>query len=88
MLYIRIRLYVLDNPELKTKIIRYIHESLLGGHAGRSLTYNRLSSYYYWPRITDSVVRYVKSCHKYKRSKLYKQGKYGLLKLLPIPDRY
>ncbi len=88
MLYVGTRLYVPDNPELKTKIIRYVHESPPGGHAGRSSTYDRLSSHYYWPRMTDSVARYVKSCHECKRSKPYKQGKHGLLKPLPIPDRY
>ena len=88
MLYIGSRLYVPDKPKLKTNIIKNIQESLPGGHAGRSSTYDRVSSHYYWPRMTDTVARYVKSCHACKRSKAYRDGKHGLLKPLPIPDRY
>lgn len=88
LLYVSDRLYVPDNPELRTEIIRNIHDTPPGGHAGRSSTYDRLSRHYYWPRITDSVARYVKSCHVCKRSKTYREGKQGLLKPLPIPDRY
>lgn len=88
MLYIGPRLYVPDDSRLRTQIIKDIHESPPGGHAGRSSTYDRVSTHYYWPRMTDSVARYVKSCHACKRSKSYKEGKQGLLKPLPIPDRY
>lgn len=38
--------------------------------------------------MTDSVSRYVKSCHVCKRSKSYREGKQGLLKPLPIPEQY
>ena len=88
MLYVGPRLYVPDNAELKTRIIKLIHDSPPGGHAGRASTYDRVSAHYYWPRMTDSIARYVKSCHACKRSKAYKEGKQGLLKPLPIPDRY
>lgn len=88
MLYVGSRLYVPDDPELKTKIIKHIHESPPGGHAGRSSTYDRVSSHYYWPKMTDTIARYVKSCHACKRSKAYREGKQGLLKPLPIPERY
>lgn len=88
MLYVGKRVYVPDNAELKTRIIKDIHEPLPGGHAGRSSTYDRVSSHYYWPRMTDTIARYVKSCHACKRSKAYREGKHGLLKPLPIPDRY
>lgn len=88
LLYVNDRLYVPDVPELRTKVLRDIHDTPPGGHAGRASTYDRLSRLYYWPRMTDSVSRYVKSCHTCKRSKTYREGKQGLLKPLPIPDRY
>ena len=88
LLYVGPRLYIPDDPILKTRIIKHIHEAPPGGHAGRSSTYDRVSSFYYWPGITDTVARYVKSCHACKRSKSYREGKQGLLKPLPIPDRY
>ena len=87
-LYVGPRLYVPDKGNLRTQVIKHIHEAPPGGHAGRSSTYDRVSSIYYWPKMTDSISRYVKSCHPCKRSKAYKDGKQGLLKPLPIPDRY
>ena len=87
-LYVGSRLFVPDQGQLRTRLVKHIHESLPGGHAGRSSTYDRISASYYWPRMTDTIARYVKSCHTCKRSKAYKEGKQGLLKPLPIPDRY
>ena len=90
LLYVGERLYVpqTEDQTLRTEVLKEIHESPPGGHAGRTSTYDRLSRYYYWPRMTDSVSRYVKSCHVCKRSKSYREGKQGLLKPLPIPERY
>ena len=88
LLYINERLYVPDVPELRTRIIKDFHDTLPNGHAGRASTYSRLSTHYYWPQMTASVTRYVKSCHICKRSKTYREGKQGLLKPLPIPELY
>ena len=88
LLYVNRRLYVPNVPTLHTAIIRQIHESPPGGHAGRASTYERVSRHYYWPRMTNTVAQYVKSCHTCKRSKTYRDGKQGLLKPLPIPERY
>ena len=84
------RLYVPPNKDntLYTSIIKEVYTSLPGGHAGRSSTYDRLSRWYYWPRMTDMVARFIRSCNICKRSKSYREGKQGLLQPLPIPDRY
>ena len=90
LLYVKTRLYVPPNKDntLYTSIIKEVHTSLPGGHAGRSSTYDRLSRWYYWPRMTNMVARFIRSCNICKRSKSYREGKQGLLKPLPIPDRY
>ena len=88
LLYVGDRLYVLYNDEIRTKIIKITHESLVGGHAGRASTYDQVRWHYYWLNMTDSVTRFVKSCHVCKRSKAYRAGKQGLLKPLPIPQYY
>ena len=38
--------------------------------------------------MTDTVQRYIRNCHACKRTKAYREGKAGLLKPLPITDRY
>ena len=85
LLYVSDRVFVPDEPELRTDVIREIHDTPPGGHAGRSSTYERLNTHYLWPRMTDSVARYVKSCYVCKRAKAYRDGKQGLLKPVPIP---
>lgn len=57
LLYIKDHLYVLPskNNILYTRIIKKVYSSLLGLYADRSSTYNRLSYWYYQPKITDIV---------------------------------
>ena len=38
--------------------------------------------------MTDTVARFIRNYLDYKRSKSYREEKYGLLKPLPIPERY
>ena len=88
MLYVGKRLYIPDAGDIRTKILQMMHETPPCGHAGRTSTYVRTSQHYYWPRMTDSVSRFVKSCYTCKRAKSSRSGKHGLLKPLPIPEKY
>ncbi len=90
LLYVRNRLFVPtgEGDTLRTLVIKGIHESPPGGHTGRTSTYDRVSRHYYWPRMTDFIAKFVKSCHACRRSKNYRDGKQGLLKPLPIPETY
>jgi hypothetical protein len=87
-LFIRNRLYVFYYNEIRTRIIKKIHELLPGGHAKRESTYTKISKEYYWLKIIDLISRYVKSYHVYKKLKLYRNGKYRLLNSLPILNKY
>lgn len=88
ILYIESCVYISDDAELKTIIIKYIYKLRLDEYAERLFTYDRASFIYYWPGIIDSIFRYMKSCYICKRLKTYREGKQGLLKSLSIPDRY
>ena len=88
LLWIKNRLYVLEDEELHRVILKQFHDASISDHADRAITYDRLSTHYYWSRMLHTVFRYVKSCTQCKRIKAYRQGKQGLLKSLPIPERY
>ena len=47
VLLVKDRVYVSDHGTLYADIIRHIHESPPEGHAGRGITYDRLSQHYY-----------------------------------------
>ena len=87
LLYVGERIYVPDG-EIRTKVIRSCHDTKPNGHAGKTTTFARVNQSYYWPGMTSSVARYVAACRVCKWSTAYNEGKQGLLKPLPIPDRY
>jgi transposase InsO family protein len=76
-----------DNDDLKLRLIRLVHDSPAGGHPGRSKTLELLSRVYYWPKIYESVRRYIASCYICQRSKASREAYNGLLRPLPIPER-
>ena len=86
-LYYQDRLVVPDHDELKLKLLRYVHDSPVGGHHGRAKTLELLQRQYYWPLMHETVRRYVASCHICSRAKPSREKYQGLLKPLPVPER-
>ena len=88
VLWVKSRLHMSRKKSLRTAVIKHMHESLQKSYADRNITYERLSTHYYWQNITAWVARYVKTCHSCKRTKVYREAKQELLKPLLISDRY
>ena len=86
-LYYRSRLVIPDNDELKVKILRAVHDAPSGGHPGRGKTLELIQREYYWPRLFETVRRYVSCCHTCRRAKASREKYHGLLKPLPVPER-
>lgn len=88
LLYVKGRLYIPDDDKLRTEVIRLGHQTYCGGHSGKHGTYAKLGTWYYWPRMTTTIAKYIRNCLACKRTKSYRDAKHGLLHPLPIPDRY
>lgn len=86
-LYYGNRIYVPDLPELKAKLLESCHASPIAGHPGVSKTYEILDREYYWPQMLGYVKRWVANCHQCRRAKPGREGRQGLLKPLPVPER-
>ena len=86
-LYYCSRLVLLDNDELKIKILRAAHDAPSGGHPGRGKTLELIQREYYWPRMFDTIRRYVGCCHTCRRAKASREKYHGLLKPLPVLER-
>jgi len=82
------RLVVLFSERLKTRIVADFHEGPVGGHAGRNELYERVSAWYYWQNMTDTISQYTTNCVVCRRTKANRTAKQGLLHPLPIPRRY
>jgi hypothetical protein len=86
-LYYQNRLMTPDSDELRFKLLQAVHDAPSGGHQGRAKTLELLQREYYWPKMYESVARYVSACHTCSRSKASREKKHGLLKPNPIPLR-
>jgi len=86
LLYLHQRIYVPDDEPLKTELLRLHHDTINNGHTGVTKTNEKLSRYFYWPRITTSVRTYVTTCLICQQNKSRNQLQSGLLNPIPTPD--
>lgn len=86
-LYFRDRKYVPNSDRLRLRIIQLAHDSVAGGHPGRSKCYELVSRAYWWPTMYKYIQRFVRNCHICSRSKPSRQKIQGWLRPLPVPER-
>lgn len=77
---------VIDDPDLRLKIIQSRHDSPLGGHFGVTKTIDLISRDFSWDGFRKQVKDFVKSCEVCQRSKKLRHLPYGLLMPLPISN--
>jgi hypothetical protein len=70
----------------RINIIREAHSSLIAGHFGVGKTVANLQRFCYWPKMNESVSRYVRGCSLCATSKPSNR-KLGLYTPLPVPSR-
>ena len=87
LIYHKLRLYVPDRTDLKTKIMRECHDAPLAAHRGISKTVELVLRNFYWPRMHREISDYVRSCVVCQSVKASNQAPAGLLQPLPIPDK-
>ncbi len=86
-LYFRGRKYVPNSDRLRLRIIQLAHDSVPGGHPGRTNCYELVSRAYWWPNLYQYIQRFVRNCHVCTRAKPSRQKQQGWLRPLPIPER-
>ena len=79
------QLYIPNVPSLKQRIIREFHDSVIYGHLGIGKTTKAISASFYWPKLANDVISYVRSCPTCQRSKPRHQRPMGLLQPIAIP---
>jgi len=81
------RWFILEDKDLRTKILQDNHDSQIAGHFGIHKTLERLKHNYHWVRMEEVVTDYVWSCDTCQRDKPSRHKKYGLLEPLKVPYR-
>ena len=64
LLYYRGKLYIPNNKQLRTAIIKTCHDAPTAGHPGKHGTLELLSCSYWWPRMAADSEKYVLGCEK------------------------
>ena len=71
---------------LRLELLKLCHDVPSSGHPGRDRTYSRLARSYYWPRMSQYVKRFVRSCKKGQHSK-GDRARQAPLQCLPVPSQ-
>jgi hypothetical protein len=71
---------------LRKKLLDSFHNSVLGGHSGERVTYNKIKSLFYWPGMKNDISEFIKSCPTCQLNKSENIPYPGLFLPLPIPD--
>ena len=72
------RIFVPDNKDLKTKLLRAYHDLPVGMHRGRDATYHALAQDFYWRGMGKATKRWVARCLECLKHKSANQ-QHGLL---------
>jgi hypothetical protein len=71
----------------RLEIMNEVHNEITeSAHAGYFKTYNRISSTYYWPKMSREIKKFVQTCDICQKSKPRRQAPAGELHSIPIPD--
>ncbi|KAK6585011.1 hypothetical protein PZA11_003235 [Diplocarpon coronariae] len=73
-------------PELRTALIRHVHEQPCVAHAGIGKTRLLVGRKYYWKSLGSDVGTYIQNC-RCSRMKARRDKTPGFLQPLPIPER-
>lgn len=79
------QLYIPDISDLKQRILREYHDSVIYGHLGAGKTAKAIAASYYWPKLPSQTQAYVRSCPTCQRAKPRNHRPLGLLQPLEIP---
>ena len=81
------RWYILNDANIKKRILYDNHDSKLVGSFGIFKTLEHLKQNYHWPKIAEEVQNYVRSYNTCQRDKASRYKKYALLDPLEVPYR-
>jgi len=79
------RLIVIDDEDIKHRVLKLHHDSQLSGHPGQFRTWELITQNYWWPHLTQYINLYVDGCRKCQVTKIFPQKPWGLLSPNAIP---
>lgn len=78
--------YQLVLPEIAVKtVLKLYHDSPLGGHSGIQTTIDLIQEQYFFPRLSQKVSEYIRSCHECQSRKTTKVNTKAAIVSFPTP---
>lgn len=81
------KLYVGASNGVRREIIQNLHDTGEGGHSGVNATHKRIANLFWWPKMSQDVVKWVQECEICQRFKSEHVKSPGLLQPIPIPNQ-
>ena len=83
VLYRKGRLWV--PRDLVPSILKSEHDSKIAGHFGQDKTIELVRRHFWWPKMDETIIDYIRSCPDCQRDKSRRHRQYGLLSPLELP---
>src|SRR5437868_5269981 len=80
------KVWVPEDEKIRTAIIYRHHDQPSAGHGGTAKTTELISRRYYWPKMRETIKRYVKNCDACQWTKVVWHAPYGLLQPNEAPS--
>ena len=78
-------LWVPADTDLIQKILESEHDTKVAGHMGQDKTIELIRRNFWWPKMDELIIDFVRSCTKCQRNKTARHQPYGLLHPLELP---
>ena len=85
LLYYKGKLYIPDDSDLRSEIVKSCHDAPAAGHLGRNATLELVSRNYWWPCMGLFIECYVLGCDQCQRMKSTAHWR-PVLHLQPVSD--
>ena len=74
--------------DLRVEVMQEAHNTITeAAHGGYFKTYNRISTTYYWPRMSREIKTFMNTCDVCQKTKPRRHGPMGLLQSISIPSQ-
>jgi len=85
LLYRRGMLWIPEDGNLIKTILESEHDSKIAGHMGQDKTIELIRRNFWWPKMDERIIDYVRSCPECQKNKTARHHPYGLASPLELP---
>jgi len=78
-------LWIPEDGNLKTLILKSEHHTKVAGHMGQDKTIELIRRNFWWPKMIERIIDFVRSCPKCQKNKATRHQPYGLSSPLELP---